>query len=640
MAKEKTEENKIPENEVHGKGKNRSIGSRLFPVLLIIFCFALAGATTIEILYDARIAPNTFLGSTSLANVPYGKLEAKVKMAIKKFGLKPLVFNFQGKKVNIRTSQIGDQWDVKGFIEKKNIVKKPFQKTVYVVTSLFQNKQEEIDVTVNWNDLESALEKGFQIEETHDAFLDTKGGASKMGRKVLIVDEKEGWKIDREKMEKKVLEFIRTLGGEEGKGNIELEMKKFEPEIVRKDLEDHFTQLEKIFTKILTLQIKNAKSRISLMDYKDWISYKKEEGEIKIDISDDALRTFLKNEFAKDGEYPPGSISITRGKNTESLEGVKSPEEAEIIFEETGGVPGGGRNGQQIDYEEAVKIIKAAFNTDATAIEIPVHEIPAEIKISEDLQAIGIKELIATGYTTYYGSPENRMYNIKNGIAKFNGRIISPGEEFSFNSVLGRVDASTGYRKELVIKPEGTIPEYGGGICQVSTTMYRAALNAGFPITARKPHSYLVSYYAQVGGHGLDATIYPGSSDLKFINDTPGSIIVQSYTDGPEAYFKFYGTKDGRKVELEGPQISNHRSAGEVEFIKTASLPPGTKKQVEKAHKGFDALWYRIITSATGEIKKEEIVSKYKAIPSRILIGATADEIKVGDPTGEQYFRD
>ena len=123
------------------------------------------------------------------------------------------------------------------------------------------------------------------------------------------------------------------------------------------------------------------------------------------------------------------------------------------------------------------------------------------------------------------------------------------------------------------------------------------------------------------GGHGLDATIYPPSRDLKFMNDTPGHILIQAYADGVDAFFKFYGTSDGRKVVLEGPSISNQRSApAEPLLVPDKTLPAGEKKQVEKSHGGFDTLWYRYIT-ANGETVKEEIKSRYKAVPAKYLVG-------------------
>jgi vancomycin resistance protein YoaR len=175
---------------------------------------------------------------------------------------------------------------------------------------------------------------------------------------------------------------------------------------------------------------------------------------------------------------------------------------------------------------------------------------------------------------------------------------------------------------ELVIKPEGTIPEYGGGICQVSTTVYRAAVFAGLPIVERHPHSYAVTYYSQILGHGLDATIYLGGADLRFTNDTGNSMLMQAYVkDDYELYIVIYGTNDGRVVEMDGPYISNHHGAGPTVYVDSPNLKKGTQKQTEKAHGGFDALWYRNITLKNGEKIKEEIKSAYKAMPAKILTG-------------------
>ena len=162
--KEKIKENKIQEEKKYG--------SKVFGIVFGVFCLLLVGVINIEIFYSTRVAPNTFLGNASLANVSYEKLEEKVKTAIKKFQIKPMVFSFQGKKVNVLASQIGLQWDIKGFVEKKNMVKKPFQKTFEIAQSLFQKRQEKIDVTYNWDNLENILKREFRIKETHDAFLD------------------------------------------------------------------------------------------------------------------------------------------------------------------------------------------------------------------------------------------------------------------------------------------------------------------------------------------------------------------------------------------------------------------------------------------------------------------------------------
>jgi vancomycin resistance protein YoaR len=235
---------------------------------------------------------------------------------------------------------------------------------------------------------------------------------------------------------------------------------------------------------------------------------------------------------------------------------------------------------------------------------------------------MGIKELIGVGHTSFFGSPTNRIHNIKTGIAKLNGALIAPNEEFSINARLGPVDDSTGYKKELVITKKGTIPEYGGGLCQVSTTMYRAAIFSGLKITARAAHSYAVTYYSQVLGHGLDATIYSGGQDLKFINDTPGYILIQGYVENNHAYFKFYGTSDGRTITMDGPYLANYvYPSKDIIYENSTEIPVGTTKLVEKRNTGFEATWYRTITRPDGTQEKEEIFSHYKATQERYWVG-------------------
>jgi vancomycin resistance protein YoaR len=180
----------------------------------------------------------------------------------------------------------------------------------------------------------------------------------------------------------------------------------------------------------------------------------------------------------------------------------------------------------------------------------------------ESLNDLGITELIGRGESKFNGSPRNRRHNIKVGVSKMAGIIVKPGEEFSFNKYLGAVEASTGFLPELVIKKEGTVPEFGGGLCQVSSTTFRAAMHAGLPITQRRNHSYAVQYYAP---QGSDATIYPGVVDLKFTNDTGNSILIWPYLkDENYLIFDFYGTYDGRKVELGTPYSYDRKSDGSM----------------------------------------------------------------------------
>lgn len=320
----------------------------------------------------------------------------------------------------------------------------------------------------------------------------------------------------------------------------------------------------------------------------------------------DQIKDYFNDEMVKSIDRPMTTAKIYYG------------DEDKIIIEGTA------ENGQEIDQDQLEKILGLAVNKGVAKAIIPVKVLRASVETDERLAQQGVKELIGVGHTTFFNSPNNRIHNIGVGIKKFNGLLVKQGEEFSFNTNLGPVEAYTGYLPELVIKgKEGTIPEYGGGLCQVSSTAYRAALFAGLPIKERAPHSYAVSYYAQVLGYGLDATIYPGVRDFRFLNDTPGDIIIQSYAENGHSYFKFYGTADGRSVKMSGPFVSNNKPIPAAEIIETNTLAPGVKKQKENGHPGFDTTWFRYLTK-DGKTIKETIFSNYHAMPPKVMVGSGA----------------
>jgi vancomycin resistance protein YoaR len=230
-------------------------------------------------------------------------------------------------------------------------------------------------------------------------------------------------------------------------------------------------------------------------------------------------------------------------------------------------------NGRAVKFEppqtgRMLNVYQSSLNV-ITALEAGKNTAPLAIYTSSprtdlsELNDLGITELVSRGQSSFKGSPKNRRHNIAVGVAKMKGIIIKPGEEFSFNKYLGPVEASEGFLPELVIKRDkGTVPELGGGLCQVSSTTFRAAMKAGLPITQRRNHSYAVQYYAP---QGTDATIYPGVIDLKFLNDTPGSILVWPYfPDQDTLIFDFYGTKDNREVVLKDPVSYDRKSDGSL----------------------------------------------------------------------------
>ncbi|MEA1926083.1 MAG: VanW family protein [Patescibacteria group bacterium] len=222
------------------------------------------------------------------------------------------------------------------------------------------------------------------------------------------------------------------------------------------------------------------------------------------------------------------------------------------------------RSGRALNIDKtAITIRSAIMDVKKSRIPLIIEEVKPEIS-TKNIGSIGIKDHLGHGESNFRGSPRNRVYNIKLSTEKFNGIILKPKEEFSFASILGPVDGKRGYKKELVIKKDETIPEFGGGICQVSTTMFRVALDAGFKITKRQNHAYPVQYY---NPQGMDATVYLPSPDLRFINNTSGFVLIQASINGTKLSFDAYGTSDGREVEIKGPRVTARTPGGGLKTI-------------------------------------------------------------------------
>jgi vancomycin resistance protein YoaR len=244
--------------------------------------------------------------------------------------------------------------------------------------------------------------------------------------------------------------------------------------------------------------------------------------------------------------------------------------------------------GIEIDENQAVKDLNQILNQiekteeKELVLTLQVRETPPAVK-TEDVNDLGIKELLGQGISYFRGSIASRIHNIQLASSKLNGVLIPPGETFSFNQTLGEVSKETGYQEAYVIKEGRTILGDGGGVCQVSTTFFRAALAAGLPIIERHAHAYRVAYYEQNTQVGVDATVWDPTADLKIKNDTPAHILVQAFanTNQNRLTFEFYGTSDGRKATISKSRIWDQVPPPPDLYQDDPTLPAGTVKQVD-----------------------------------------------------------
>lgn len=278
----------------------------------------------------------------------------------------------------------------------------------------------------------------------------------------------------------------------------------------------------------------------------------------------------------------------------------------------------GPQEGRQVKIPETLALITdAVYGSEKKSVTVALQITPGQ-PIEGEGKELGLTSLLGVGRSNFAGSPKNRRHNIKVGADTLNGVLIAPGEDFSLIKTLGAIDASSGYLQELVIKGNSTIPEYGGGLCQIGTTVFRTALASGLPITERRNHSYRVRYYEPAG---TDATIYDPKPDFRFLNDTGHHILIQTEIKGDELEFSFWGTDDGRIAEQTTPRIFNIVSPPPQKNIETLDLKPGEKKCTESAHAGADAEFKYTVTYASGEKKEQVFSSHYRPWQAVCLIG-------------------
>jgi vancomycin resistance protein YoaR len=242
--------------------------------------------------------------------------------------------------------------------------------------------------------------------------------------------------------------------------------------------------------------------------------------------------------------------------------------------------------------------------------------------VGDDASAekLGITELVSVQASYFYGSSASRIQNIKAAASRFHGLLVPPGATFSMGDALGDVSLDTGYAEALIIYGNRTIKGVGGGVCQVSTTLFRTAFFGGYPVVERYPHAYRVSYYEYTAGGqvdpdlaGLDATVFTPVVDFRFTNDTPYWLLMETYVnvDARKLTWKFYSTTDGRTVEWETTGLQNIVEAPEPLYQENPDLGRGEIRQVDWEAEGADVTVYRTVSRDGGVYFQDQFSTHY-----------------------------
>ncbi|HEC33783.1 MAG TPA: hypothetical protein ENI37_03605, partial [Chloroflexi bacterium] len=271
--------------------------------------------------------------------------------------------------------------------------------------------------------------------------------------------------------------------------------------------------------------------------------------------------------------------------------------------------------GRALDVEGSLQNVLAAVEAGQHTAPLSVQAVTPRYTEAATAEELDIRVLVAEGDSYFIGSPSGRDHNIRLAASKFDGLVIAPGETFSFNHYLGEVSAEVGYDESYITAGEQLAVEVGGGICQVSTTAFRAALRGGYPIVERWFHHHRVGYYELRGyGPGFDATVYSPLVDLKFVNDRSAPLLIETEIEERthRLVFRFYSTDDGRRVEVEGAEITDEIEPGEPIYQLDETLEPGTVIRWQSALAGLTATVERWVYDAAGNLMYHDtFVSHY-----------------------------
>lgn len=574
-----------------------------FVTVVIVFLILFGVA---NIVFARSIYPRVIVGMRSMGQMKPASAQQFLTADVDAFNNQKLVIvGSNGVSYTVTPAELGFKPDVSATIDNAYLVgrQKKWLASLYDLAGLFVRPHRISIVnaysTKAIDDFVISLAQKTDTQEK-DATLTIADGT------IVPADGVVGYRIDKEKIRGDLTDALSTLS----RDPLHTMNVAQPPKVYSNGLDSARIKAQEMLARTITLTYTTKKYTVDGDQIAQWMVFRA--GLTKAPTGKGVnLETHLNAEKIK-------AYALTLAKQID-----QEPVDAKLTIE--GGkvtVFSQSRDGISVDQNAlAVDIQKAIAGETDPSVTIPAKVTSPQVS-SDKINNLGIDELIGEATTSFIRSPENRVHNIQTGSKYLNGQLIKPGEVYSVIESLGAIDGSTGYLPELVIKENKTIPEFGGGLCQVSTTLFRAALNAGLPITERQNHSWRISYYEPPVG--LDATIYFPKPDLKIKNDTPGWILIQNSVDveTSKITFQLYGSKDGRTSKIIGPTLLYSIPAPDAEYADDPSLPAGEEKRIQASHPGGKATATYQVFDKDGKLKNEQtFVSLYKASAAQYLRG-------------------
>ncbi|KUK79498.1 MAG: VanW family protein [Microgenomates bacterium 39_7] len=567
---------------------------------IIIISLFILGATmpvVYELAFNGRIYPGVSIQGIPLGNLTPQQAQEKLKEKIQEKIPQTLIFQFEDQQWQLAVADINLNFNVDQAIANAYQVGRKG-----TIINRLEKKltawQEGVNLNPDWYFDQEIINKQVDLIAQN---VDKPGWPTQVfyqGTKIFVNPGQEGTSVDQRKLKELTISQIIQLN----QAPILIPTLTTNPVPNQETIANLQKQAQNLVGKKITLKIEEEIFTINDIDLVTFLHYNP-------DASKNNIANWV-NDFANRVNRDPKNARFQF-------------QEKELVMVEPS------LSGRKIAEETLTKLIEKnlpiLINQDKPgeiSFNLPAEIIPAEIR-SENAGSWGIKERIGRGESYYRGSSRSRINNIKIAAEELNGRLVAPEETFSFNKALGEISTQNGYQTGYIIKDGQTIPGIGGGVCQVSTTLFRTVLDAGLPIIERHPHAYRVGVYEQESQPGLDATVFAPSPDLKFKNDTGHYLLIQ--TDFlPQEWrliIDFYGTSDGRISTLSNFRLWDVVPPPPPLYIDDPSLPKDEIKQIDWAAYGAKAAFDWEVTRNGKILQKETFYSYYQPWQAKYLRG-------------------
>ncbi|MBN1162185.1 VanW family protein [Patescibacteria group bacterium] len=561
---------------------------------VIVFMYVTLGFVILyHVFYARKIISGVKVGSVYVGGMNF----SQAKKALEDFELgKVKEFNvlYKDKEYRIAASSIDLTYDWEGvvtrafevgrtgdiLVDTKDKIAGLF-KTLYI-GSYYDYSDDLLNVafsTIRGEVNEAAVDAGLKVE----------------GDGLIITPSKEGKKVDTEALFKVfTYSFDRMDFSDKN-----LPVSVVNPGIKEADLEQLVAEVEGIVTNNLKVKYEKKEWKPDMEQKLSFLGFVKKGTTLDMKLNSLNFDPFVDEVSSEINKLPRGKVTKVDGTRVVDFE----------IIEE----------GTEVDAKKFTDVFKDAFFGKKSEVEVPILSVSGP----ETKDKYGIYSLLGEGTSKFTGSSQGRINNLTLAAERTSGVLVSPGEVYSMNEAVGKINASTGYDVAYIISEGRTVLGSGGGVCQTSTTLFRAVLNSGLPVVSRTPHAYRVYYYEIESKPGIDATVYQPSVDFKFRNDTPNYVLIQTSWDLKENIlsFKIYGTPDGREVELSDVTLTGESPPPAPSYQEDPTLPKGVIKQVDFPAWGGTATFTRTVTRNEEILFEESYTTRYQPWRAVYLVG-------------------